>query len=56
MDANEKYRPDEFTRLMTFGWNVGYRKTHWADKAFQIGEAGKYGQKLYDMIQDVPLG
>jgi len=56
MDADVKYRPGEFTRLMTYGWNVGkYPKTHWGDKAYQVGGGGKYGQKLYDDIQNEKL-
>lgn len=56
MDADLKYRPGEFTRLMTYGWNVGnYPKTHWGDKAYQVGGGGTYGQKLYDDIQNESL-
>lgn len=37
MDADLEYRADEFTRLYTYNWELGYRNTHWGDKAYQMG-------------------
>lgn len=34
LDADEEYRAEEFTRLWTYNWELGYRNTHWGDKAF----------------------
>jgi len=52
MDADEEYRAGEFTRLWTFNWELGFRNTHYGDKAFQLGCTVdcQYGQEYYDWI------
>jgi hypothetical protein len=58
MDADSEYRADEFTRLWTYDWSLGYRNTHWGDKAYQLGceiDCAD-GQEFYDAIQAVDLG
>ena len=57
MDADFKYRAEEFTRLYTFGWNIGDdRRYHWGKKAYYLVDGGEYGYSLYNEIQSVPLG
>jgi hypothetical protein len=34
MDADSAYRAEEFTRLWTYDWSLGFRNTHWGDKAY----------------------
>jgi hypothetical protein len=58
MDADAAYRADEFTRFYTYNWELGYRNTHWGDKAYQLGCVMDctYGQQYYDLIQAEDLG
>lgn len=58
MDADEQYRAEEFTRLWTYNFELGFRNTHWGDKAYQLGCTVdcQLGQQYYDWIQDKPLG
>ena len=51
MDADAAYRADEFTRLYTYDWELGFRNTHWGDNAYQLGYGGDLGQYYYDTIQ-----
>jgi len=61
MDNDEAQRSMEFSRLAVWKFKIegGSRKTHWADKIYQLlHDGGKKdeAQKAYDRIMSKPLG
>ena len=52
MNAKEEFRAEEFLLWATYNFSheTYSEKTHWADKAYQIGHGGSEGQANYDFI------